>query len=1245
MRLKRLELFGFKSFADRTVLDFEGSLTGIVGPNGCGKSNVVDAVRWVLGETRPTSMRGGEMADVVFKGSVSRAVMSVAEVTIVLDNGAQRLADRGAEVSITRRVFTSGEGEYLIDGERVRLKDIRNMLFDTGLGSRGYAVLEQGRIDAVLSANPLDRRAVFEEAAGISRYRQRRKEAESKLKRVGGDLQRLDDVLRELGTRVRSLKIQAGKAERFVKARDAWRDQRSRSLKHRLHAYRAELAELTRILCELEQRAEKLRTAREAEEGDVSAREREQQSLAAEVDRLADEVARLAGETRAADERHAQLLSRVESWRRSAGEESNRALELAGSLEMREAELEQLEQRARGFDAEVAEAREAVDVQMQALREARRAHREARKTSAEKNEAVLGALHEKTAARNARHHLEELRPTLEERRARAEARLDQARAAEDEMRGAAAEHRRALEKARAALAGGEATERELEARLVSLEEREREARELRANKELERERTTSRIEALRDHTAEREALEAGARAVLDGVEAPDGPCEPDALLGLVADHLRASTSLSRALDAALGSAARAIVARDADLLGTIIGWLDGRQAGLARVVTPAGVAPPPEGAFTPLSGFDERELGLLEGRLLDGIECAREFEPLARLLLADVLIAVDRDAALALARAHPRWRYVTLSGDLVDAAGVFGGHRDIAHGPVGRRAQADELERGLSAIEEALRTADSALAAFVGEREQVALSLSAARAELVGLRAQAADASGETQTAEARVADLDESRALVEEESARTSRELEQLASDIEAAYAQVTASEADFERENASLEATERERGELERGVEELQRRATRVELELTRAGTEREGLLQRISDLTAVVNESRTELERARRLVTEHTESADGGQEEAERVRRHGDLMLQQRGETERALDELRATERAGREAIETYRRRVDAVTHELEELTTQLSERRLEEQRIRLAREELGVRAQEDLDSSEAELLDGFELEQELADPGALDELDVVVADLKARLDRLGAVNTDAVDELDEAAQRFEFLDGQRKDLARSQKALAEAIGQIDAESERLFLETFEEVRGHFQTLFRQLFGGGRADLVLEEGLSPLEAGIEITARPPGREMLPIGLLSGGQRTLTALALLFAVFRSRPSPFCVLDEVDAALDDANIGRFLALLDTFRKTTQFIVVTHNKGSMVACDRLYGITMETKGVSTHVFVEFSDVDRFVPEATGDVDEASRAREVTRAQGADSPELDTTYELPTPAREPAEAGS
>ncbi|HVS19195.1 MAG TPA: hypothetical protein VMT18_11390, partial [Planctomycetota bacterium] len=427
---------------------------------------------------------------------------------------------------------------------------------------------------------------------------------------------------------------------------------------------------------------------------------------------------------------------------------------------------------------------------------------------------------------------------------------------------------------------------------------------------------------------------------------------------------------------------------------------------------------------------------------------------------------------------------------------------------------------------------------------------------------------------------------------------------------------------ESAALEGLAAERAAAEARLAELQGAHSESHTALARVRAELDGLERRAADLERVLGESQRELERARKLTEEHSAAAARALEGGAAVREAADRLLLERGEAERRLGELRAGERAGREAIAVFRQRVDAVTRELETQSAAVGELRLAAQKVELERGELAGRAREDLDLDEESLLEGFEPEPELAAPEALDALAVEVSQARRQLDAIGPVNTEAVSELEEASGRFEFLDSQRRDLARAKASLDETLARINAESLRLFTQTFEDVRTEFQTLFRQLFGGGKADLTLGAEGDPLEAGIEITARPPGREMLPIGLLSGGQRTLTALALLFAVFRARPSPFCVLDEVDAALDDANVGRFLAMLDTFLQGSQFLVVTHNKGTMAACDALYGITMETKGVSNYVTVEFGDVDAIVPEATGDATAAASARaEVGAASG------------------------
>jgi chromosome segregation protein len=1246
MRLKRLELFGFKSFADRTVLSFDRPLTGIVGPNGCGKSNVVDALRWALGETRPTSMRGGEMSDVIFKGSVSRPTMSVAEVTLVLSNEQGEIEARGAELSITRRVYASGEGEYLIDGEKVRLKDVRDMLFDTGLGSRGYAVLEQGRIDAVLSADPVARRAIFEEAAGISRYRQRRRETESRLKRVEQDSLRLDDVLRELATRVRSLKIQAGKAERFVAAREEWRGERGRYARHRLFAQRGELAALRARIEEIDARCAQLRALREGEEGDAGAREHEQRALSAEVDRQSSEVARLAAEVRACDERQSHLASRHEAESRAGRAEAERALQLAGGLERREADLETLRGDARTRGEERAALAAKLEVERRELESARAELAQLRAAHGAANAGVLALLQARTQAENSARHLEAARGPLGERRARLDSRLADLSGSARELAERARSVHAGLAEAESLL--GEARERAREL-VQRLEEAGRSAREgERAQSELglERARLESRVDALRDWERERESLELGARALLEAVEGGRGPCAPEHLRGLVADHLRTSTRLARALDGALGAGALALVVSDAGEAARAVAWLVESRAGLVRLTTPAGLG----GGARPATGMPELAAELaaaIEGPLLEQVEVTPGFEELARWLVGDVLVVRDRAAALAIVAADSRWRCVTPEGELVDALGLVGGHREIAQGAVGRRASAAELESEIARVSARLAQAEQAASAARALEQQLGAELGHARAELEARGRGHAEAEAEGRAARARLADVESTLSLSERERGHLETELAALERDLQTARASLESTRARHAEESAALEGLGAQRAAAEARLAELQGAHGESQSALARVAAELDGLERRAADLERVLGEARRELERARGLAAEHAAAAERAQEQSAAVREAADRLLLERGEAERRLEHLRAGERAGREAIAVFRQRVDAVTRELELKSAEVGELRLAAQKVDLERGELAGRAREDLDLDEEALLADFAPEPELEVPEALDALAERVAEAKRRLDAIGPVNTEAVSELEEASGRFEFLDSQRKDLARAKQSLDEALARINEESLRLFTQTFEDVRREFQTLFRQLFGGGKADLELSTDGDPLEAGIEITARPPGREMLPIGLLSGGQRTMTALALLFAVFRARPSPFCVLDEVDAALDDANVGRFLGLLDTFLADSQFLVVTHNKGTMAACDALYGITMETKGVSNYVTVEFGQVDAIVPEATGDARAAAsaRAQQSAAAHRPEPEESESEGDEPVWVLEPAARGA
>lgn len=1232
MRLKRLELLGFKSFADRTVFEFGGnSLTGIVGPNGCGKSNVVDSVRWVLGEQRPTSMRGAEMTDVIFKGCQSRPSMAVAEATLILDNAAGALEGRGAEVSITRRVFKSGEGEYLLDGERVRLKDIREMLFDTGLGSRGYSVLEQGKIDAVLSANPLERRRIFEEAAGISRYRQRRVEAELRLKKVAEDMQRLDDVVGELESRVRSLKIQAGKAERFVEAREQWSRGRTRFLAHRSFVLARALESLFASLAEAEREIGELRALREGAEGDALSRERERAALSAEVDRLNALCSTLASEGSALDERRAQLGNRSALEQAAARDEGQRAQRLGELRAQRGAELDQLAREQEARQSEAAQSGERAAGLARSLAALEGELRELRARAARANEGVLALLDERTRAENRAHSLGEALPAAAERLERARARAAEAEQAAQSMRG---ELGLADERARAAasdLAHKDELRRALAQKLAevatALGESEREKNRL----ELEKTRLSSRIEFLLDRERDLEQIGQGARALLEHVGRGAGPCTGEELSGLLADHLRTDTAHARALDTVLGQRGPALVARAPETARAIAGWLRTREAGQVALALPGGIGAAARAVRIP----DELDRELCLGRLSEHVRSEAGYEALAELLAGDVLVARDLEAALALVAAHPQLRAVTLEGELVDAAGILAGTRTLTQGAVGRRSSAAELAQSLDEHVARLAQLDERRAELAQERLALQKEWERSSQELEARRTQRAQAESALATTRARLSDLEAGARSLAGECAAAEQEIARLESELAAARAREQSARERYEQENTALAGLERQRVAQEEARSALAAQNSAAALEATRARTEHEGLSRRLSDLRRALEEIELERSRAARLSAEHAAAAQDLDTECRTLAAESARKLEERARGEERLSELRARAEEGHSSALVLRQRVDAVTRELEQRSAALSQARLEQQRLELESAELARRASEELGLDPQLLAQGFEPEAALLEPGALEVLESEVRELKARLDKIGPVNMEAMSELSEVDTRLTFLRTQRADLAAARASLDETVRTIDGESKRLFEETFAEVAQNFARIFRQLFGGGRAEVKLEPGADVLEAGVDIIARPPGREMLSIGLLSGGQRTLTALALLFAVFEARPSPFCILDEVDAALDDANVDRFLGMVGGYRATTQFVVVTHNKGTMAACDALYGVTMETKGISRQVSVELAQAERFVE------DGARPARAVEARRELDSESGERVVEL-VPRAAPAE---
>ncbi|MSR62353.1 MAG: chromosome segregation protein SMC [Planctomycetes bacterium] len=1217
MRLKRLELFGFKSFAERMVLDFSSPVTGIVGPNGCGKSNVVDAVRWVLGETRPTSMRGGEMTDVIFKGSASRPALSVAEVTLVLDNAENDLDGRGAEVSVTRRVYRSGEGEYLIDGGIVRLKDVREMLYGTGLGSRGYSVLEQGKIDAILSANALERRAIFEEAAGISRYRARKKETEARLERVQADCLRLDDVLTELERRRRSLKIQAGRAQRFVEARDAWQSEGKRLAQHQVHTLRSELAALDGALAAAEQEGEELRAQRSAAEQEISMRGGEQQSLQAGIERANADAAETSAELRGLDERRMQLGERAQAARRAAQEEGARSGELERRLTARLEEARVAEEHIRELEGATREAEARAQILAREVVTLEANLGTLAKSHEAQSSAVLKLLHARSTDQNQVQALERARGLLFERLARSSARGEELRAQLGGGRGEEASRANELEGLVGVLAGLEEERSGVLGEAQGLESQ-RSGLETRRNAlEVEIARLSSRVEALRDWEEERAGLESGARELFRARERGEEPALSAELAGLFADHLHPDSRHARALDAALGLRAQAVVTRSTEAALAIVGWLRARSSGRVSLVLPESWS----GALAEraLPGALAAESGIF-GRLHEFARPEPEFAPLAQALLGDALLVRDLASALELVARFPEWRFVTAEGDLVDAAGLSGGYQEVTHGPLGRRSTAAELDTQRARLEQELSALELELERLGQHQNEKAERLRVLGASLQrSLERRQRLASG-LAALRARLEELGHALELAEAEQRERAQERGQLEAELEELRTRLAVGEEQLTRERAALVELEQARAAVEGERDQRARDEARARVEASSLVERLEAHRRERTQRTRAAEELRTELGRSQRLVTEHARSAEQGEAAAAALLLERDVLLERRGALDQELTVLRAREREARAALEQTRAGREELTQRLERALGALSERRLECQRLELAREEVVRRAREDFALALEELPTDFAAEAELAERAALETLGTRVRSLKESLDELGAVNLEAVSELKEVDERHGFLHGQRTDLEDSRKTLGDTLRRLNEESERMFLEAFEQIREHFKTLFRQLFGGGKADITLMEGASVLDAGIEIMARPPGREVLPISLLSGGQRTMTALAILFAVFRAQPSPFCILDEVDAALDDANIGRFLHLLEASVDGTQFIVVTHNKGTMAACQMLYGVTMAVRGVSHVVSVELAQVDEVIPAPRRDSALTSAPTEVTALQ-------------------------
>lgn len=1274
MRLKRLVARGFKSFADKTEFEFDSRLTGIIGPNGCGKSNVVDAIKWVLGDQRAKSLRGSAMTDVIFKGAEGREGMGMAEVTITFEDPDGRF-DGATEIDISRRLTIDKESSYLVNGSEVRLKDVRDVLLDTGLGTGGYSVMEQGRIDAVLSANPEARRAIFEEAAGVARFKLQKKESLRKLERTDQNLARVTDLLEERGRRIRSLRIQAGKARRFKELSATLCDLRAALAVIDGEKLRELWLNQADRLKELEEELQAAEAGREAKGEELAGKEEAISTATAALERTQEELRRCQSELM-------QHKERAESHARRA---ADRLAEIERSKQRSEGLVEQRDERAIVLatareelvakEAELIDLHKALDEQREATQAAASVLKDLHAEREVVRERQLELLHQRTRARNA--------------------------ASDSTAKVAAAKHREARLNERRSVLGGESTELEGQldrwrTELVDLGTRERllEEREKVALKDLEgADEAAAELAELESKLRYKLTECEGTRQALLAMEAhmegfDQGPRyvlekKPVGLRGRLLDLIEIDSKHGPALEAALGPYVQALVVDTRENAAAIVRDLTEQRLGrvLLLVEEAFGDEPPcssgssllkpPQGAeyLTDLVRhvLEEQSVEDLQkavaaaaegddqaGQLVAGDGAAASRKLLAWLLrgvvVADFDIADSSRADLC---------FVTPDGTVVCGPRMEGGAAAEGHqGLVVRRSQIVELGEKAAVLNEELGGLQQGKQAATGRVDVLKRELKAVGSALSDVRREAQSCHAQESRLVARNQDI-----------VRESEEIEQEAIDLRRTRAAALGALGTSLLNQHLIIRLEKRAGDNEqvfgeriRGAEETQQgeqdKEQNLRIQQVQSGEVREGLVRSIK----MHEEAVRDFDRALQEIVERQRQAEDDRAEALAAQ---EGLLDQAAELEETVTELTVSRESCDEEVQTARSAREQVVEEVQQWEqryavanealgqTRLAvvdvEHRFERLEERL-REDSGVELRRCLgEVSGIGIVDAAMFQGPPAPLGVVavlqgpplspafvaqwhglkrlwleEEFDAAasrkeVQVLQSQKDRLGAVNLDAVEELDEEEGNFTQLEQEVADLKEARKTLMETLRRLEAESKTLFEDTFHEARKNFQDIFRKLFQGGKADMFLsnmEEDM--LEAGIEIVAQPPGKQLQSINLLSGGERSLTAVAILFALFKVRPSPFCILDEVDAALDETNVERFLRVLRDFTSDTQFCIVTHHKRTMAECQVLYGITMQRRGVSSRIAVALHEVDTIqdggVPGTGGGKDPAKKQR-------------------------------
>jgi len=1188
MKIKRLEVIGFKSFCDRSVVHFNEPITGIVGPNGCGKSNIVDAIRWCMGEQSAKHLRGGAMQDVIFAGSESRGPLGMCEVTLVFENDGNVPMEylSYSEIAVTRKLYRDGTSEYLLNKTPCRLRDITDFFLGTGIGAKAYSIIEQGRVGMIVSSKPEDRRFLIEEAAGITKYKVKKKAAEKKMEATRQNLLRVSDVVAEIEKQLGSLRRQAQKAERYRQYKGELRD---------LELWSASQKWLGLLLQErlVSEAGTALAIEREEAQGQVVAREADIETARLEA----------AGDEERLQQLQSQLFeldNRMKLGAAQADHDEQKARERTRSADDADAEIDALGRKEQEDEAALAAARDGLaevestttnhaeevrvrEGRFQAAREAQAAlQAEVDRVRADIGHCKADIAREEQTERSAARRRDELAVRsgrLGEEDARLSSRVEELRVELARLEEGLAELRTRRELAIVERGRTEARQAELKT-LVAKSGPELEQLTVELHKK------RSRRHSLEEIHAKYEGFARGTRAIMKEKETRWG------IVGPIADVLVAKAEVEAAIEAVLGSRLGSVVVESQEVGVDAVELLKSKKEGRA--------------SFVPANRFSTKGAAArgaapegTRGWLIDDVKPASdELAGLVEHLFGDVLVVEDIITALDLWRAEPageKHTYVTLDGEVVERDGtVTGGSREAAQANV--LAQKRELRE----LDELLTDLEARHAALTAEHTRNRDELAETQKTLETLRAEAHQAEVQLlsteKDAQRHREDLERTSSrldVVGGEAAELTRQAEEAAREAEEAALALRAARdrlvaledklsAEGRKQVTALEETEAAQEALTAvkviAAESAERRRA---LEATIGRLESEGRMRR----ERMARLERT-IEECRREATELTGVAAARREEllrlAEEHGRHAEEMA------------------VARNAVEARRAKLADAEHALKALRQALDERTQRLGKMELERQQL-VSSKAHLEETIAERYRvdlAWEAHAHHLRPLAGEVEEKRTRELRDLIDRMGEINLHAIEEYNELEQRYTFLINQKVDLETALAQLEEAIDRINKTSKKRFREVFDLVNAKFQEIFPRCFRGGAARLILTDEENILESGIEIIAQPPGKKNATVELLSGGEKAMTAVALIFAIFLIKPSPFCLLDEVDAPLDEANVGRFNDLIREMTDRSQFIVITHNKRTMQIADTLYGVTMEEPGISKLVSVNLSQIGR-----------------------------------------------